>query len=86
MADDKPDSTSSINSKKIVNGGLTKDNPYYNWLELNAQEEGTGRDLLRRTSPVTDSEMLIDEGVDRIMGAVSPVGTDGLRTSKWSKK
>lgn len=81
---DAGDSKASVASKPNPHGRI--DDPYIKWIELNSDETGMGRDLLRRTSPVTDDEMLLNDGVDRMMGVVSPQGTDGLRVSKWSKR
>lgn len=72
---------------EAVHGGF-RDNVHYNVYEALCNDEtGMGRDILRRTDGISDSEALVNGGIDEFMAAQPNKngGKDGLRTSKWSK-
>lgn len=70
-----------------VHGGF-RDNIHFNAYEALCNDEtGMGRDILRRTDGISDSEAKVNGGIAEFERAQpnKNAGPDGLRTSKWSK-
>lgn len=73
---------------EAVHGGF-RDNVHYNAYEaLCPDESGMGRDILRRTDGISDSEALVGDGEAEMLRNQPNKngGKDGIRVSKWSKK
>jgi len=89
-----PKKPTDINENKrqtpeLVHGGF-RDNIHYNVYEVFANEgEGDpmGRDILRRTDGISDSEAQVNGGISEFNRAQpnKNAGPDSVRSSKWSK-
>ena len=75
------------NDKTPATHGGFRDNVHLNAHDSMADEEGMGRDTLRRTAPYSDSDLLTEDKYNTVKNAWGARGSkENYRTSKWAKK